>query len=300
MLKTLKPNGRIRFSLPRYLRGILIGIFICAALVVIVEMSVTPKGEKPVQAIIEVGHIANPRITESSGVAASQQHPGIFWTHNDGGGPKRQVLYGIDREGKSLAEFNVVGAEIVDWEDIALDNTGHLYIADTGDNYADREEIAVYEIDEPDPKSSNTAVNISRSWKLHFPKQPFDCEALFVWKSNGYVVSKVLNKKKAEIFRFSLADNKDPITLDKVARLPIESPVTGADISSDGRRLAIVCHAGAYIFEIDGKVGKADNAPYRRAKFRNDYIEGCCFVPEGLLATAESREILLFNEAAFE
>jgi hypothetical protein len=88
--------------------------------------------------------------------------------------------------------------------------------------------------------------------------------------------------------------------LDKAARLPIESPVTGADISSDGMRLGIVCHAGAYIFEINGKVGKADEAPYRHAKFKSDYIEGCCFVPEGLLATAESREILLFTDAAFE
>jgi hypothetical protein len=286
-------------GLPRFVRGTLIGVLVCAALFAIVWMSLPPKGEKAA-AILKVGYIANPRITESSGVAASQQHPGVFWTHSDGGGPNRQLLYGIDREGKSLADFSVVGAEIVDWEDIALDNTGHLYIGDIGNNDANREEIAVYEINEPDPNSSSTAVNVNRCWKLHFPKRPFDCEALFIWKNHGYIISKVLNNKNAEIFRFSLADTPDPITLDKVARLPVESPVTGAGISLDGRRLGVVCHAGAYIFEINGKVGKADEAPYRRAKFKNDYIEGCCFVPEGLLATAESREILLFSEAAFE
>ena len=33
--------------------------------------------------------------------------------------------------------------------------------------------------------------------------------------------------------------------------------------------------------------------------FRHEHIEGCCFVPEGLLATAESGEIFLFTNEAF-
>ena len=288
------------FSLPRSNWGALIALFVCAASLVMIEISAISKDRKLAPGMTVVGRITDPRIAESSGVVASRLHPGVFWTHNDGGGTKRQVLYGINREGKLLADFNVAGAKIVDWEDIALDDAGHLYIGDIGNNYADRQEIAVYEIDEPDPKSLHSAVNINRSWKLHFPKHPFDCEALFVWKSHGYVISKVLNNKNAEIFRFPLEHTTVPVTLDKVARLPVESPVTGADISLDGRRLGIVCHAGAYIFEINGKAGRTDEAPYRRAKYRNDYIEGCCFVPEGLLATAESREILLFSESAFQ
>ena len=38
--------------------------------------------------------ITDPRITESSGLAASRQHPGIYWTHNDSDdGP---YLYAVD------------------------------------------------------------------------------------------------------------------------------------------------------------------------------------------------------------
>jgi len=296
----VKKLSRIHFKLPRFVWGTLIGFLICLAVVIAIELSTQPKGNQVARGIFEVGRIENPRITESSGIVASQRYPGVFWTHNDGGGRKRQVLYGIDREGKSLAGFNIEGADIIDWEDIGLDNAGHLYVGDIGNNDFTREEIAVYEIDEPDPKSSQTPIKVSHHWKLHYPKHPFDSEALFIWKSHGYIISKVSNNKNAEIFRFSLADTGDPIILDKVAQLPVESPVTGADISLDGRRLALVCHAGAYIFEVNGKVGHADEALYRRAKFKNDYIEGCCFVSEGLLATAESREILLFYEAAFE
>ena len=58
----------------------------------------------------------------------------MFWTHNDGGGPKKQVLYAIDREGNTRAAFPVIGATFHDWEDIAIDDAGHLYLGDIGNN----------------------------------------------------------------------------------------------------------------------------------------------------------------------
>src|SRR6266568_3292365 len=36
-------------------------------------------------------YIRDPRIKESSGVVASRRHS-VYWTHNDGGGPKKQIL----------------------------------------------------------------------------------------------------------------------------------------------------------------------------------------------------------------
>src|SRR5687768_1659587 len=92
--------------------------------------------------VVQTGKIDDPRITESSGVVASRQHPKVLWTHNDGG--KKETLFAITREGKTLAEFRIAGAKLEDWEDIAIDNEGHLYLADTGDNGAKRKSIAVY------------------------------------------------------------------------------------------------------------------------------------------------------------
>ena len=66
-----------------------------------------------------IGRISSPRITESSGVVASRQFPGVFWTHTDGGGPRKQVLAAMTREGKSLGELFVSDVLITDWEDIA-------------------------------------------------------------------------------------------------------------------------------------------------------------------------------------
>ncbi|HEU4772738.1 MAG TPA: hypothetical protein VFS68_11345 [Candidatus Udaeobacter sp.] len=244
-------------------------------------------------------YIRDPRIKESSGVVASRRYADVFWTHNDGGGPKTQVLYAIDREGNTRASFPVTGVTLHDWEDIAIDGAGHLYIADIGNNDSKRDTLAVYVIDEPNPQAGAGAISLKRAWKLKFPQAPFDCESLFVWKDYGYVVSKVFDNAHAQIFRFPLKETNRPLTLELVATTKIESPVTGADISADGTLLGLVAKNGAYVFRIDGDVARVNNANPHHTKLKDEHIEGCCFVPEGLLVTSERRMIFLFTEPAF-
>jgi hypothetical protein len=260
------------------------------------ELSQAAEPREVAPGVMLVGHIENPRIKESSGIAASRQYPEVFWMHNDG---KEQVLYAINRTGKSLADFRITGAFLDDWEDIAIDDDGHLYLGDLGNNNARRLQLAVYQIAEPNPKSAHGLVQVKRGWKLRFPKAPFDCESLFVFQTHGYVVSKVFDDARAEIYRFPLADQKEPVVLEFVARLKIESPVTGADISGNGKLLGLVAKSGAFVYRIDGDVASAAHRKPFQTKFRHEHIEGCCFVPDGLLATAESREIYLFTNEAF-
>ena len=252
-----------------------------------------------VPGVLEVGRISHPRLTECSGIAASRQYPGLFWTHNDGGGFKKQVLYGISAQGKIVTEFRIGGVLLHDWEDLAMDGDHHLFIADVGNNNAVRKQLAVYEIDEPDPKSPMAHVEIRRGWQLLFPDAPFDCESLVVWKDHGYVISKVFNGQRAEIYRFPLTRQKKPFVLEPCGRLKIDSPVTGASISDDGMLLGVVAKSGAYVFRIEGEVSRASHRRPWHRKFSHEHIEGCCFVPEGLLATSESRAIFLFTDEAF-
>ena len=246
-----------------------------------------------------LAYIRDPRIKESSGVVASRRYADVFWTHNDGGGPKKQVLYAIDREGNTRASFPVIGVTLHDWEDLAIDSAGHLYIGDIGNNDSKRDALAVYKIEEPNPQASAERISPKRVWNLRFPGAPFDCESLFVWKDDGYVVSKVFNNARAQIFRFPLKETNRPLTLELVATTKIESPVTGADISADGTLLGLVAKDGAYVFRIDGDVTRVSNANPHHTKLKNEHIEGCCFVPEGLLVTSERRMIFLFTDPAF-
>ena len=246
-----------------------------------------------------LARMSDRHITESSGVVASRRYSNVFWTHNDGGGPKKQVLYAIDREGDTRAAFPVTGATFRDWEDIAIDDAGHLYLGDIGNNDARRDTLTVHEIEEPDPATNTGSISPKRGWKLKFPGAPFDCEGLFIWKDYGYVISKVFNDARAQIFRFPLRATNDPVTLELVAKTKIKSPVTGADISADGKLLGLVSKGGAYVFRIDGDVARVNEVKPRHTKLKDEHIEGCCFVPDGLLATSERRGIYLFTDPAF-
>jgi hypothetical protein len=109
----------------------------------------------------------------------------------------------------------------------------------------------------------------------------------------------VFDKARAQIFRFPLNETNEPLTLELVATTKIESPVTGADISADGRLLGLVAKNGAYVFRIDGDVTHVIKTNPHHTKLKNMHIEGCCFVPEGLLATSERRMIFLFTDLVF-
>src|SRR6266542_2444324 len=52
--------------------------------------------------------IKDPRITESSGLAASHLHPGVYWTHNDSA--DGAYLYAVDSgTGKTVATVTMTG-----------------------------------------------------------------------------------------------------------------------------------------------------------------------------------------------
>jgi hypothetical protein len=245
-----------------------------------------------------VGHIASPEIRESSGLVASRRHEGLFWTHNDHGNPN--VLYAIRRDGSLIARFSVTGARLIDWEDIAADDKGFLFLGDLGNNDRSRLELAVHQIAEPDLTATDQTVAVIGSWTLRYPDAPFDCESLFVLENHGYVISKVFNDDRARIYRFPLTETTQTVVLEPVAETRITSPVTGADVSPDGSLLGIVARSGAYLYRIDGNVGRVANERPHRTRFRDHRIEGCTFVAEGLLASSETREIYLFTDPAFQ
>ena len=246
--------------------------------------------------VFQVGTITNSEISESSGLVASKRFRGTYWTHNDSG--HKPKLFAINREGESLAEFPVVGASIKDWEDIDVDGGGNLYIADIGNNAKDRDHLAVYRVREPNPNRPGTPVTIRKSWKLKFPGDAFDSEAFFVWHNFGYLISKEENG--ASLYRFRLSSqDEETVVLEKVGEFDLRAPVTGADLSRDGRRLALITGTGAYVFYAPHSVLTTDQPSMFFTPFENEKMEGGGFAGDGFLVSAESRELYLFNEIPF-
>ena len=194
----------------------------------------------------------------------------------------------------------MTGALLDDWEDIAADDKGHLFLGDIGNNEAVRASIAVHQVDEPDlVKDQDGVVPVTRTFNLRYPARPFNCEAMVVWRENGYLISKVFDDERADLFRFSLTNSAPSQSLELVGELRVDSPVTGADISADGALLGIVAKNGAYVYRVNGDLAHSTRGKPYHTKFRPEQLEACTFVPEGLLATAESREIYLFTDGPF-
>lgn len=242
-----------------------------------------------------VGHIDDKHLGELSGLVPIHSHPGLFWGHNDSGNPPE--LFALQRDGRVTARIPVAGAPNVDWEDIATDEKHRLYLADTGNNNRQHKELHVYRFDEPDP-TNPAPIRPTAHWTLRYPADPFDCESLFIYDNWGYVLPKLRNLRPPTLYRFPLNNVDRPVTLEPIGPLPaVTGPVTAADISSDGKYLAILTVLGPYVFQIDGDPLRATKAttPTGHATFIAPRMESACFVPEGLLTGTEDGDLYLFN-----
>lgn len=94
-----------------------------------------------------VAKINDKRVLEASGLEYSQKNQGHLWTHNDSQG--QPSLYLLDTLGQVKMTVYLNGATNYDWEDITSDGE-HLYIAEIGDNRAERESTKVYMLEEPE------------------------------------------------------------------------------------------------------------------------------------------------------
>jgi hypothetical protein len=236
------------------------------------------------------------KITESSGLVASRRYPGILWTHSDGG---YQFLFAINTNGHRIGAFGVPG-NLIDWEDIAIDPAGGIYLADTGSNGLVRTHVAVHRVAEPNPYKRFGNTKINRSWYLRFPEgKQQDCEALFVHNGFGYLIQKRTPTGEVSMYRFRLADRRRSIPLQRVARLPIGSPVTAADLSLDSKRLALTTSDGIFLYILNGGPPSAASVTPIFFPFADDSMEGGTFFGEGFLTTNERGTLWAFKDANF-
>jgi hypothetical protein len=184
-------------------------------------------------------------LPEASGVAASRRTRGVFWAHNDSAEP---LIFALNDEGGLIGRIRVSGAEVQDWEDIAVgpcQGGSCVYIGDIGDNANRRNHITVYRAVEPAPKDA--ATQPAEVFEAMYPDGAHDAEALFVTSSaDVYVITKGDGGSIA-LYRFP-----QPLTAGKMMRLDrIGQPaldekhvhprdrVTGADVSFDGHWAAV-------------------------------------------------------------
>ena len=248
------------------------------------------------QGVTRLGTIVHPAMVESSGLAASKRYPGIIWTHGDG---SSRFLFAMQTNGVYIRSFPV-GASFVDWEDIMADDSGNLYLADTGSDGAPRSHVKIHRVREPNPDRLKNVL-VERTWFLRFPGTRQNCEAFFVLDGRGYLVTKEELGGSVTIYDFELANRARSILLQRVTTVDVPGDVTAAAISSDSARLALLTEDGPVVYMINGNVNAIrSSVGYFRRFPANTLIEGATFRGDGLMVSSEAGELWLFTDPQFQ
>ncbi|RLA41687.1 MAG: hypothetical protein DRR42_24370 [Gammaproteobacteria bacterium] len=242
-------------------------------------------------------------INESSGLITSRTHSGIIWTHSDSG--NFPFIYAIDQYGNLKGASYVADSWPLDWEDIATDNQGNLYLLD----YARiRGEQVIHVVSEPDPLGFSVSLT---SNKIHFilPDMPkddpsFKAESLFWVNEKLYLLTKDSQHKLTKLYRFPKARPGSTVTLEFITNLDLSREtvevggrVTAADISPDGKVLAVLTYWAVYFFQQTGDDKKSFSKPFGSisTKGYTEQAEGLTWFGNDLLISNEEGSLNLFK-----
>ncbi|MCW2949957.1 MAG: hypothetical protein JWN41_970 [Thermoleophilia bacterium] len=199
-----------------------------------------------------LGHLADRRLSEVSGVAVGRAHPSILWVHNDSG--DRPRIFAIRTDGSLVGEIQFDGALAHDWEDIAIGpgpraagDAPWLYTADIGDNGYLRRSIQLYRTPEPDPLSRRVR---PEKITLHYPdRQARNAETLLVDPRTGDVTIVCKLDRRADVFTIS-RDELDAGggSLHAAGSFALQGRATGGDVSPDGSTVVVRTYERVYVF----------------------------------------------------
>ncbi len=194
--------------------------------------------------------IKDPRITESSGLAASRLHPGIYWTHNDSGdGP---YIYAVDsRTGRTVATVTYSGVgRPRDAEAISIGPGNQIYVGDIGDNLGGKwPYVWIYKL--PEPKVLKDQTIRATQYVVKYSDGPRNAESLVVHPKTGrvYIIDK--NENGGHLFEGPAELSPTGTNVFKPIAT-IDLWATDAAFSPDGRQLAVRGYFGGIAYEWNG------------------------------------------------
>lgn len=253
--------------------------------------------------------IAQPALTESSGLARSGREPDLYWSHNDSGGPTD--LYAFDGRGATRGLLHLHPALNLDWEDMSAyveDGVPRLAVGDIGDNNAIRPTIRLYLLDEPVLAADAAELTVAPQQTIivRYPDGPRDGEALAVDAAEGMLY--LLSKRDAvpRLYRVPLHPALPLVTAEALGEIAIpRAPegaaepervdwVTSMDFDAGARRAAVVTLTQAYVYtraEGESWAQAFRHAPRAYALPDDPQIEAIAF-------SADGRELLVTSEGS--
>ncbi|MGQ4421989.1 WD40 repeat domain-containing protein, partial [Streptomyces violaceoruber] len=194
--------------------------------------------------------IKDPRITESSGLAASRLHPGIYWTHNDQDtGP---YLYAVDgATGETVARVALSGVGTPrDVEAIAIGPGNKIFVGDIGDNDGVTwPYVWIYELPEPTDLKDQTVK--ATQYVVKYTDGSRDAESMVVHPKTGrvYIIDK--NEDGGHLYEGPAKLSPSGTNVFKPT-VPVDLWATDAAFSPDGEQLAVRGYLGGIWYDWNG------------------------------------------------
>ena len=181
-------------------------------------------------------------LVENSGLLI---YKNLCWGFNDSGG--KNELYAFGKSGKIKMQVEIKNAENHDWESIAQDKS-FIYVGDFGNNNGNRKNLCIYKIDKKDiskkskqkVKADKIEISYARQKQFSFLKKttPYDCEAMAYFSKKLYLFSKNWKDYTTKIYELPTKDGE--YKLQPTDSFDVKMLVTGADISPDKRKMALI------------------------------------------------------------
>ncbi len=203
--------------------------------------------------------IANlPRtLNEASGLEKTA-YSELLWMINDSG--NKPVLYGLDNLGTIKRQIKI-NAKNRDWEDLASDKNGNIYIGDFGNNSNKRKNLTILKVLN-DSLKSHKKINVEKI-SFYYPKQKafppknkdmhFDCESFIFYNDSLFLFTKSRSKKDfGRTNLYKIPAKKGRYKAEYVSTFNTCSDpgcwVTSADINNKKNQLVLLTERSAYIF----------------------------------------------------
>lgn len=214
---------------------------------------------EPIDSAITTIALLPDLLSESSGLEITA--PEIYWSHNDHKGAAQ--LYAFDDDGTLLRTLTIDNATNEDWEDMAKDKEGNLYIGDFGNNDNDRKDLKIYKIANPQlhllDNVNAEIINFKFKDQKAFPPNEkemfFDIEAMFIKGTHIFLLSRDRSKPfsgKTRLYQLlNSPGNQEAVFLAEFETNPKKNKgqITSADISPDEKKLVILANEALWIFQ---------------------------------------------------
>ena len=196
-----------------------------------------------------------PALLEGSGLAVSKRTPGRLWAHNDSGQP---VLVALDSQGAVVGRLQVSGAQVDDWEAVAVGpcpGGSCIYVGDIGDNEARRRSITIYRVPEPSAASGSA---VADAFRATYPDGAHDAESLLVTPAGEILIVTKGDTGPVGLYRVP-ADAKPggAVTLQRVGKprqpgkAAADERITDGAVSPNGAWVALRTNTAVLLYRAE-------------------------------------------------